>query len=162
MVSSSFPGSQSAQASCLATLQQFPGAFGFCSAVAEQSSLARRPSSLAVYQVRWSIYRGWYHNNGHSVSRPTLAKVADFLYWLWLQFSVICGVPFSPSILVFGSGDSGSVTLLPTLFGGACAASPCLGLVYGIDIFFQEYEETCLFTIARFSASESLRVYPNI
>ena len=27
---------------------------------------------------------------------------------------------------------------------------------------FQEYEETCLFTIARFSASESLRVYPNI
>ena len=70
---------------------------------------------------------------------PTLAKVADFLYWLrstrglsvflpeWLPFSVICGVSFSPSILVFGSGDSGSVTLLPTLFGGACAASPCLG-----------------------------------
>ena len=46
------------------------------------SSLARRPSSRAVYQVRWSIYREWYHNNGHSVSRPTLAKVADFLYWL--------------------------------------------------------------------------------
>ena len=30
------------------------------------------------------------------------------------------------------------------------------------DAVFQEYEETCLFTIARFSASESLRVYPNI
>ena len=28
--------------------------------------------------------------------------------------------------------------------------------------FFQEYEETCLFIIARFSASESLRVYINI
>ena len=81
-VSSSFPGSQSAQASCLATLQRFPRAAGFYSAVAEQSSLARRPSSRAVYQVRWSIYREWYHNNGHSVSRPTLAKVADFLYWL--------------------------------------------------------------------------------
>ena len=27
---------------------------------------------------------------------------------------------------------------------------------------FQEYEETCLFIIARFSTSESLRVYPNI
>ena len=53
----------------------------------------------------------------------------------WLPFSVICGVQFSPSILVFGSGDSGSVTLLPTLFSGACAASPCLGLVYGVDIF---------------------------
>ena len=63
-------------------LQRFPRAAGFCSAVAEQPSLARRPSSRAVYQVRWSIYREWYHNNGHSVSRLTLARVADFLYWL--------------------------------------------------------------------------------
>ena len=46
-----------------------------------QSSLARRPSR-SVYQVRWSIYRAWCHDNGHSVSRPTLAKVADFLIWL--------------------------------------------------------------------------------
>ena len=81
-VSSYLPGSPSAQASCLATLQRFTGAAGFSSAVAEQSSLARRPSSRAVYQVRWSIYRGWCHSNGHSVSRPTWAKVADFLYWL--------------------------------------------------------------------------------
>ena len=81
-VSSSLPGSPSAQASCLATLQRFTRAAGFSSAVAEQSSLARRPSSRAVYQVRWSIYREWCHSNGHSVSRPTLAKVADFLYWL--------------------------------------------------------------------------------
>ena len=47
-VSSSLPGSPSAQASCLATLQRFTRAAGFSSAVAEQSSLARRPSSLAV------------------------------------------------------------------------------------------------------------------
>ena len=81
-VLSSLPGSPSAQASCLATLQRFARAAGFSSAVAEQSSLARRPSSLAIYQVRWSIYRSWCHEHGHSVSRPTLAKVADFLYWL--------------------------------------------------------------------------------
>ena len=81
-VSSSLPGSPLAQASCLVTLQRFTRAAGFSSAVAEQSSLARRPSSRAVYQVRWSIYRAWCHNNDHSVSRPTLAKVADFLYWL--------------------------------------------------------------------------------
>ena len=81
-VSSSLPGSPSSQASCLATLQRFTRAAGFSSAVAEQSSLARRPSSGAVYQVRWSIYRSWCHDDGHSVSRPTLAKVADFLYWL--------------------------------------------------------------------------------
>ena len=84
-VSSSLPGSPSAQASCLATLQRFTRAAGFSSAVAVQSSLARRPSSRAVYQVRWSIYRAWCHNNGHSISRPTLAKVADFLYG--------CGTP---------------------------------------------------------------------
>ena len=81
-VSSSLPGSPSAQASCLATLQRFTRAAGFSSAVAEQSSLAGRPSSRAVYQARWSIYREWCHSNGHSVSRLTLAKVADFLYWL--------------------------------------------------------------------------------
>ena len=46
----------------------------------------------------------------------------------WLPFSVICGVPFFPSILVFGSGDSGSVTLLPTLFSGACTTSPAWDL----------------------------------
>ena len=135
-VSSSLPGSPSAQASCLATLQRFTRAVGFSSAVAEQSSLAHRPSSRAVSLVRWFIYRAWGHHNGHSVSRPTFSKVADFLYWLrytrgaqcflpaWLPFSIICGVPFSPSILVFGSGDSGSVPLLPTLFSGACATSP--------------------------------------
>ena len=94
-VSSSLPGSPSAQASCLATLQRFTRAAGFSSAIAEQSSLARRPSSLVVYQVRWSIYRGWCHSKGHSVSRPTLAKVADFLYWLrytrGLSVSSLCG-----------------------------------------------------------------------
>ena len=66
----------------MATLKRFTRAAGFSSAVAEQSSLARRPSLRAIYQVRWSIYRSWCHDNGHSVSRPTLAKVADFHYWL--------------------------------------------------------------------------------
>ena len=78
-VSTSLPGSPSAQASCLETLQRFARASGFSSAVAEQSSLARRPSSRAIYQRRWSIYRSWCRENGHSISRPTLAKVADFL-----------------------------------------------------------------------------------
>ena len=49
--------------------------------------------------------------------------------------SVLSAVfPFSPSILVFGSGASDFVTLLPTLFSGACAPSPYLGLVYGADL----------------------------
>ena len=44
--------------------------------------MARRPSSRAVYQLRWSVYRSWCHSQGHSVSCPSLAKVADFLCWL--------------------------------------------------------------------------------
>ena len=47
-VSSSLPRSPSAQASCLATLQRFTRAAGFSSAVAEQSSLVRRPSGLFI------------------------------------------------------------------------------------------------------------------
>ena len=81
-VSASLPGSPSAQASCLETLQRFTRAAGFSSAVAIQSSLARRPSSRSLYQHRWSVYRSWCREQGHSVSRPTLAKIADFLYWL--------------------------------------------------------------------------------
>ena len=81
-VSTSLPGSPSAQTSCLETLQRFTRAAGFSSAVAIQSSLARRPSSRAIYQHRWSVYRSWCRERGHSVSRPTLAKIADFLYWL--------------------------------------------------------------------------------
>ena len=89
-VSSSLPGSPSAQASCLATLQRFPRAAGFSSAVAEQSTLARRPSSRAVYQVRWSIYRGWCHSNGHSVSNPTLAMVADSCITYGTPEALVC------------------------------------------------------------------------
>ena len=81
-ISTSLPGSPSAQASCLETLQRFTRAAGFSSAVAVQSSLACRPSSRALYQHRWSVYRSWCRDQGHSVSRPTLAKIADFLYWL--------------------------------------------------------------------------------
>ena len=54
----SLPGSQLAQASCLALLQRFPSAAGFSSAIAEQSSLARRPSSRAVYQVHGPFIMG--------------------------------------------------------------------------------------------------------
>ena len=51
-VSAPLPGSPQATASCLETLRRFTRAAGFSSAVAEQASLARRPSSLAGYQLR--------------------------------------------------------------------------------------------------------------
>ena len=50
--------------------------------MAKESSLACRSSSRAGYQAKWSIYRPWCCSEGHSISRPSLPKVADFLFWL--------------------------------------------------------------------------------
>ena len=33
------------------------------------------------YQAKWAVYRAWCHGHGHSVSRPTVPKVADFLLY---------------------------------------------------------------------------------
>ena len=71
-----------AGASCLETIQRFARARGFSKHVAKQSALARHASSHADYQARWSIYRQWCHSHGHCVSRPSLPKIADFLFWL--------------------------------------------------------------------------------
>ena len=81
-ISSALPGPPQASTSCVETLRRFTRAAGFSSTVASQASLARRPSSRKVYQLKWAVYRSWCHSCGHSVSRPTLSKVADFLYWL--------------------------------------------------------------------------------
>ena len=81
-VSSTLPGSPQAAASCLETLRRFTRVASFSSAVASQASLARCPSSCANYQLKWSVYRSWCCSHGHSISRPTLSKVAEFLCWL--------------------------------------------------------------------------------
>ena len=81
-VSLPLPGSPQVSPSCLETLRRFTRAAGFSSSVASQASLLRRPSSRTAYQFKWQVYRAWCHSHGHSVSRPSLAKVADFLCWL--------------------------------------------------------------------------------
>ena len=81
-VSLPLPGSAQASTLCLETLRRFTRAAGFSSSVASQASLSRRPSSRKVYQHKGQVYRAWCHSHGHSVSRPSLAKVADFLCWL--------------------------------------------------------------------------------
>ena len=82
----SFPPSSSgniqAVSSCVETLRQFARLQGFSSRVAKQIVFTRRPNSRAGYQAMWYVFRRWCHSEGHSVSRPTLLKVADFLFWL--------------------------------------------------------------------------------
>ena len=75
-------GSVRAVASCVETIQRFARSQGFSKHVAKQCSLARRSSSRAGYQAKWSIFRQWYLSEGHSISRPSLPKIADFLFWL--------------------------------------------------------------------------------
>ena len=68
--------------SCVETIQRFARAAGFSASVAAQVGLAQRPSLRTNYQLKWSVYWDWCRSEGHFVSRPSLPKVADFLFWL--------------------------------------------------------------------------------
>ena len=68
--------------SYLETIQRFARSRGSSSRVAKQLGFARCSSSRAVYQSKWLVYSGWCRGEGHSISRPTLPKVADYLLWL--------------------------------------------------------------------------------
>ena len=71
-----------AVSSCLAAVQRFARAEGLSSRVATQIGFARRAPFCLNYKMKWSVYRQWCRAEGHSVSRPILPKVADFLFWL--------------------------------------------------------------------------------
>ena len=75
-------GSVKASSSCLETIQLFVKLCGFSGHVAKQTVLARRPSFRAGYQAKLSVYRRWCTSEGHSISRPSLPKITDFLFWL--------------------------------------------------------------------------------
>ena len=55
---------------------------GFSSRVAHQLSFSRRSSTLMNYQAKWVTYKSWCRRHGHSISRPSIAKIADFLLYL--------------------------------------------------------------------------------
>ena len=55
---------------------------GFSSAVACQLAYCRRSSTHVNYQACWMAYRVWCRRQGHSISRPSISKIADFLLYL--------------------------------------------------------------------------------
>ena len=71
-----------ASADCLSYLRRSARQAGFSDAVAGQLTHCRRRSTHVNYQAKWVVYCSWCHRHGHSVSRPTVAKVADFLLYL--------------------------------------------------------------------------------
>ena len=80
-LSSTASGSVKASSSCMETIQRFVKSCGFSRHVAKQTALARKPSSRAGYQAKWLVYRRWCTTEGHSISRPSLPKIADFLFF---------------------------------------------------------------------------------
>ena len=84
-----------AAVNCVEATQQAAQHPGMTSVVAEQLALCRRKSTSCIYQAKWGVYRSWCRSKGHSISRPSIAKVADFLLYLRksrsLSTSVISG-----------------------------------------------------------------------
>ena len=55
---------------------------GFSSRVARQLAFCRRSSTRINYQAKWGSYRSCCRSHGHSISRPSVSKIADFLLYL--------------------------------------------------------------------------------
>ena len=78
----SAPEPPRAEPSCVETVQRFTRHLGLSRRVASQLSLCRRPSTPCLYQFRWQCYSAWCTRRGHSISSPSVAKIADFLMYL--------------------------------------------------------------------------------
>ena len=81
------PESPNASADCLSFVERSARHFGFSKAVAHQLTHCHRESTRINYQAKWSVYRSWCHHHGHSISCPTVSKVADFLLYLRCSLS---------------------------------------------------------------------------
>ena len=52
------------------------------SRVPRQLAFCRRSSAHVNYQAKWVTYRSWCCSHGHSISCPSVSKIADFLLYL--------------------------------------------------------------------------------
>ena len=77
------PKSAYASADCMATLKRFAIQAGFSPAVAGQLIFSRRLSIRLNYQARWGTYRKWCKDFHHRSSSPSIAKIADFLTYMF-------------------------------------------------------------------------------
>ena len=77
------PKSAYASADCMATLKWFAIQAGFSPAVSGQLIFSRRLSTRLNYQARWGTYRKWCKDFHHRSSSPSIAKIADFLTYMF-------------------------------------------------------------------------------
>ena len=67
----------------MATIKRFAIQAGFSPAVAGQLIFSRRLSTSLNYQARWGTYRKWCKDFRHRSSSPSIAKIADFLTYMF-------------------------------------------------------------------------------
>ena len=72
-----------ASADCMATIKRFARQAGFSSTVAGQLVFCRRQSTRLHYQARWGTYIKWCRDFGHRSSSPSIAKIAEFLTYMF-------------------------------------------------------------------------------
>ena len=77
------PKSAYASADCMATIKRFARQASFSPAVVGQLIFSRRLSTRLNYQARWGTYRKWCKDFGHQSSSPSIAKIADFLTYMF-------------------------------------------------------------------------------
>ena len=77
------PKSAYASADYMATIKRFAIQAGFSPAVAGQLIFSRRLSTRLNYQARWGTYRKWCKDFRHRSSSPSIAKIADFLTYMF-------------------------------------------------------------------------------
>ena len=77
-----------ASADCVSYIERSARTFGFSSEVARQLARYRHSSTRVNYQAKWAVYRAWCTRHGHSVTRPTVPKVASFLLYLCRSLSL--------------------------------------------------------------------------
>ena len=65
-----------ASSDCVSYIERSARTFGFSSAVARQLAPCRHSSTRVNYQAKWAVYGAWCARHGHSVSWPTVPKVA--------------------------------------------------------------------------------------
>ena len=76
-----------ASSDCISYLERSARSFGFSSAVARQLARCRRAFSRVNYQAK-SVYRAGCRRDGHSVSHPSVPKIASFLLYLRRSLSL--------------------------------------------------------------------------
>ena len=87
-----------ASADCMATIKRFALQAGFSPAVAGQLIFSRRLSTRLNYQARWGTYRKWCKDFGHRSSSPSIAKIADFLTYMFKNLTIFFPITSMASV----------------------------------------------------------------